>query len=91
MKRICKLISNYMGVLVLVAALAGLLFPDTFSRVEVKLTYSETDSFHLFTCLYRSKTWTGTSKNGPKRLHGSQRWTCMSTMEKQHWHCTGTG
>ena len=38
MKRICKLISNYMGVLVLVAALAGLLFPGTFSRVEVKLT-----------------------------------------------------
>ena len=38
MKRICKLISDYMGVLVLVAALAGLMFPDTFSRVEVKLT-----------------------------------------------------
>ena len=37
MKRICKLISDYMGVLVLVVALAGLLFPDTFSRLKPAL------------------------------------------------------
>jgi BASS family bile acid:Na+ symporter len=37
MKRICKLISDWMGVLVLVAALAGLLFPGTMSRLKPAL------------------------------------------------------
>ena len=37
MKRICKLISDWMGVLVLVAAVAGLLFPDTLSRLKPTL------------------------------------------------------
>ena len=37
MKRICKLISDWMGVLVLVAALAGLLFPGTFCRLKPAL------------------------------------------------------
>ena len=37
MKRICKLISDYMGVLVLVAAVAGLLFPGTLSRLKPTL------------------------------------------------------
>ena len=37
MKRICKLISDRMGVLVLVAALAGLLFPGTLSRLKPAL------------------------------------------------------
>ena len=37
MKRICKLISDWMGVLVLVAALAGLLFPGTLSRLKPAL------------------------------------------------------
>ena len=37
MKRICKLISDWMGVLVLVAALAGLLFPGTFSQLKPAL------------------------------------------------------
>ena len=37
MKRICKLISDYMGVLVLLSALAGLLFPDTLSRLKPAL------------------------------------------------------
>ena len=37
MKRLCKLISDWMGVLVLVAALAGLLFPGTFSRLKPAL------------------------------------------------------
>ena len=37
MKRICKLISDYMGVLVLLAALAGLLFPGTLSGLKPAL------------------------------------------------------
>ena len=37
MKRICKLISDWMGVLVLVAALAGLMFPGTFCRLKPAL------------------------------------------------------
>ena len=37
MKRICKLISDWMGVLVLVAALAGLLFPGTLGRLKPAL------------------------------------------------------
>ena len=37
MKRICKLISDWMGVLVLAAALAGLLFPGTMSRLKPAL------------------------------------------------------
>ena len=37
MKRLCKLISDWMGVLVLVAALAGLLFPGTFCRLKPAL------------------------------------------------------
>ena len=37
MKRICKLISDYMGVLVLVAALAGLVFPGTSGRLKPAL------------------------------------------------------
>ncbi len=34
MKRLCKLISDYMAVLVLLAAVVALLFPDTFSGVK---------------------------------------------------------
>ena len=37
MKRLCKLISDYMGVLVLLAAVAGLLFPDTLSKLKPTL------------------------------------------------------
>ena len=37
MKRFCKLISDYMGVLVLLSALAALLFPDTISHLKPKL------------------------------------------------------
>lgn len=37
MKRICKLISDYMGVLVLLSALAGLLFPGTLGRLKPAL------------------------------------------------------
>ena len=37
MKRICKLISDWMGVLVLMAALAGLLFPGTLGRLKPAL------------------------------------------------------
>lgn len=34
MKRICKLISDYMGVLVLLAAVAAMVWPEVFSRVK---------------------------------------------------------
>ena len=37
MKRICKLISDYMGVLVLLSAVAALVFPDTLSHLKPKL------------------------------------------------------
>ena len=37
MKRICKLISDYMGVLVLLAAVAGVLFPGTLSKLKPAL------------------------------------------------------
>ena len=37
MKRVCKLISDYMGVLVLLSALAALVFPDTLSHLKPKL------------------------------------------------------
>jgi BASS family bile acid:Na+ symporter len=37
MKRICKLISDYMGVLVLLAAVAGVLFPGTLSKLKPTL------------------------------------------------------
>ena len=37
MKRICKLISDYMGVLVLLSALAALLFPGALSRLKPAL------------------------------------------------------
>jgi len=34
MKRVCKLISDYMGVLVLLAAVAAMVWPEVFSRVK---------------------------------------------------------
>ena len=37
MKRICKLISDYMGVLVLLSAVAALVFPDALSHLKPKL------------------------------------------------------
>ena len=37
MKRLCKLISDYMGLLVLLSALAALVFPDTLSHLQPKL------------------------------------------------------
>ena len=37
MKRICKLIADYMGVLVLISALLGIFFPDTFSHLKPSL------------------------------------------------------
>ena len=37
MKRICKLISDYMGVLVLLSAVAALLFPDILSKLKPSL------------------------------------------------------
>jgi len=37
MKRICKLISDYMGVLVLLSAVAALLFPDALNHLSPKL------------------------------------------------------
>ena len=37
MKRICKLISDYMGVLVLLAAVAALVFPDVLSHLKTSL------------------------------------------------------
>ena len=37
MKRICKLISDYMGVLVLLSAVAALVFPDTLSHLKPRL------------------------------------------------------
>ena len=37
MKRVCKLISDYMGVLVLLSALAAILFPDTLSHLKPTL------------------------------------------------------
>ena len=37
MKRVCKLISDYMGVLVLISALLGILFPGTFSHLKPSL------------------------------------------------------
>ena len=37
MKRLCKLISDYMGLLVLLSALAALVFPDTLSHLKPKL------------------------------------------------------
>jgi BASS family bile acid:Na+ symporter len=37
MKRFCKLVSDYMGVLVLLSALAALLFPDTISHLKPRL------------------------------------------------------
>lgn len=37
MKRFCKLISDYMGILVLLSALAALLFPDTISHLKPQL------------------------------------------------------
>ena len=37
MKRVCKLISDYMGVLVLLSAVAALVFPDTLSHLKPKL------------------------------------------------------
>ena len=37
MKRLCKLISDYMGLLVLLSALAALVFPDTLGRLKPRL------------------------------------------------------
>ena len=37
MKRFCKLVSDYMGVLVLLSALAALLFPDTLGHLKPRL------------------------------------------------------
>lgn len=37
MKKICQLISKYMGVLVLLSAVIGLVFPDVFSHVKPKV------------------------------------------------------
>ena len=37
MKRICQLISKYMGVLVLLSAVIGLIFPDVFSHIKPKV------------------------------------------------------
>ena len=37
MRRLCKLISDYMGVLVLLSAVAALLFPDTLSHLKPRL------------------------------------------------------
>lgn len=37
MKRFCKFVSDYMGVLVLLSALAALLFPDTIGHLKPKL------------------------------------------------------
>ena len=37
MKKICQLISKYMGVLVLLSAVIGLIFPDVFSHVKPKV------------------------------------------------------
>ncbi len=37
MKRFCKLISDYMGILVLLSALAALLFPDTVGHLKPRL------------------------------------------------------
>jgi BASS family bile acid:Na+ symporter len=37
MKRLCQFISDYMGVLVLLSALAALLFPDTISHLKPRL------------------------------------------------------
>ena len=37
MKRVCKLISDYMGVLVLISALLGILFPGTFNHLKPSL------------------------------------------------------
>ena len=37
MKRICQLISKYMGVLVLLSAVIGLIFPEVFSHVKPKV------------------------------------------------------
>ncbi len=37
MKRLCKLISDYMGLLVLLSALAALVFPDTLSHLKPRL------------------------------------------------------
>lgn len=37
MRRLCKLISDYMGVLVLLSAVAALLFPDTLSLLKPRL------------------------------------------------------
>lgn len=37
MKRICQLISKYMGVLVLLSAVIGLIFPDLFSHIKPKV------------------------------------------------------
>ena len=37
MKRICKLISDYMGVLVLLSAVVALVFPDALSHLKPKL------------------------------------------------------
>ena len=37
LKRLCKLISDYMGVLVLLSAVAALLFPDTLSHLKPRL------------------------------------------------------
>jgi BASS family bile acid:Na+ symporter len=37
MKKICQLISKYMGVLVLLSAVIGLVFPDLFSHVKPKV------------------------------------------------------
>ena len=37
MKRFCKFVSDYMGVLVLLSALAALLFPGTIGHLKPKL------------------------------------------------------
>ena len=37
MKRICKLISDYMGVLVLLSAVAALVFPEAIGHLKPKL------------------------------------------------------
>ena len=37
MKRFCKLVSDYMGVLVLLSALAALLFPGTLGHLKPRL------------------------------------------------------
>ena len=58
MKRFCKLVSDYMGMLVLLSALAALLFPDTLGHLKPRLINPPFMKHH--------ETWEARNTKAPK-------------------------